>query len=240
MGGKIRKFFCSRCGGEICLDCLDSPLHKRGYFRCGLPSCIPIWASAVLNGWWSMLQQDCRARAIKCACSPHTMTEVFLRSKVSKVLTILLGHCFDETKDGTLDVRVRGDFFPRTTFGKLFIVWAIVRNIYAALCVLFATEKFDVIFVDQLSVCIPILRLNPRHRIVFYCHFPDKLLVHILLFVTNIHIRRAGYQNVFSEKIVSHSHGLSRAIHNGNSSCQEFSTIWQSRDKPISLWSILR
>lgn len=31
-------------------------------------------------------------------------------------------------------------------------------------------------FVDQLSTCIPALRLLAQKRVVFYCHFPDKLL----------------------------------------------------------------
>ncbi|KAK4700074.1 hypothetical protein P7C70_g6178, partial [Phenoliferia sp. Uapishka_3] len=35
---------------------------------------------------------------------------------------------------------------------------------------------FDVIVVDQLSACIPLLRWIGGNRIVFYCHFPDLLL----------------------------------------------------------------
>lgn len=31
-------------------------------------------------------------------------------------------------------------------------------------------------FVDQLATCVPFLRLIGRTRVVFYCHFPDKLL----------------------------------------------------------------
>ena len=30
--------------------------------------------------------------------------------------------------------------------------------------------------VDQLSACIPLLRWGLGRRVVFYCHFPDKLL----------------------------------------------------------------
>ena len=36
--------------------------------------------------------------------------------------------------------------------------------------------EFDVFFVDQLSTCVPLLRGLARTRVVFYCHFPDKLL----------------------------------------------------------------
>jgi len=34
----------------------------------------------------------------------------------------------------------------------------------------------DIYFVDQLSTCIPLLRITTKRRVVFYCHFPDKLL----------------------------------------------------------------
>ena len=37
-------------------------------------------------------------------------------------------------------------------------------------------EPFDVFIVDQQSVCVPFLRLVTGTRVVFYCHFPDKLL----------------------------------------------------------------
>ena len=39
-------------------------------------------------------------------------------------------------------------------------------------------ENYDVIIVDQISYHIPLLKLLfPKAKIVFYCHFPDKLLV---------------------------------------------------------------
>ncbi|KAJ3411832.1 Alpha-1,3-mannosyltransferase-like protein [Chytridiales sp. JEL 0842] len=105
-------------------------------------------------------------------------------------------HCFQETRDGmiplrisssldfqlikgltgTLDVRVRGDFLPRSLLGKATIVFAILRNLYLAITLLLTPwNRYDVIFVDQLSVSIPLLRLTGS-KILFYCHFPDKLL----------------------------------------------------------------
>ncbi|KAG6375849.1 glycosyltransferase family 4 protein [Boletus reticuloceps] len=39
-------------------------------------------------------------------------------------------------------------------------------------------ETRDVFFVDQLSTCIPLLRVLTGKRLLFYCHFPDKLLAH--------------------------------------------------------------
>lgn len=41
----------------------------------------------------------------------------------------------------------------------------------------FGREKpYDVYLVDQLSACVPLLRWGMSRRVVFYCHFPDKLL----------------------------------------------------------------
>lgn len=37
-------------------------------------------------------------------------------------------------------------------------------------------RRYDVYFVDQLSTCVPLLRALTGTRVVFYCHFPDKLL----------------------------------------------------------------
>ncbi|KAI8930203.1 hypothetical protein BC831DRAFT_440852 [Entophlyctis helioformis] len=88
-------------------------------------------------------------------------------------------HCFQETRDGTLDVRVRGDWLPRALLGKGHIVFAILRNLYLALTLVLASSvslaSYDVLLVDQLSVSIPLLRLTGA-KILFYCHFPDKLL----------------------------------------------------------------
>lgn len=35
---------------------------------------------------------------------------------------------------------------------------------------------YDVVVVDQLSACIPLLRWYGLNRVIFYCHFPDLLL----------------------------------------------------------------
>ncbi|KAF9928599.1 Alpha-1,3-mannosyltransferase-like protein [Linnemannia zychae] len=91
-------------------------------------------------------------------------------------------HCFEETRDGTLTVKVGGNtIVPRTISGRFYIVCAILRNLHLALTMMMLNnklddkEKFDIIFVDQLSVSIPLLRWT-RAKIFFYCHFPDKLL----------------------------------------------------------------
>ncbi|KAK9364791.1 hypothetical protein V1509DRAFT_635166 [Lipomyces kononenkoae] len=118
-------------------------------------------------------------------------------------------HCFEEVRDGTLNVVVKGDtIFPRTIFGRFAILCAILRQLHLTLYILrYENTTYDGIFIDQLSFCIPLLRigldrLKPRApardcggdsdssysrrstphrrkrkaRILFYCHFPDKLL----------------------------------------------------------------
>lgn len=75
-------------------------------------------------------------------------------------------------------------------FNSLHVLFAIARQLLLAF-LLFCSlsplvpaslrplpdvESFDVYFVDQLSVCVPILRWFLGTRVVFYCHFPDKLL----------------------------------------------------------------
>ncbi|KAJ1561347.1 Alpha-1,3-mannosyltransferase-like protein [Cladochytrium tenue] len=85
-------------------------------------------------------------------------------------------HCFKETRDGTLAVKVYGDWLPRSFFGKGYIVFAILRSLWLALCIMFLENTQEsVLFIDQLSVSIPLLRFT-RTKILFYCHFPDKLL----------------------------------------------------------------
>ncbi|KAJ3159295.1 Alpha-1,3-mannosyltransferase-like protein [Geranomyces michiganensis] len=84
-------------------------------------------------------------------------------------------HCFEETRDGTLSVSVLGDWLPRHIAGKGHILFAILRGVVLALSLLISAQRFDVIIVDQLSASIPILRFT-NAKILFYCHFPDKLL----------------------------------------------------------------
>ncbi|KAJ1719554.1 Alpha-1,3-mannosyltransferase-like protein [Coemansia erecta] len=86
-----------------------------------------------------------------------------------------VSHCFDETRDGTLEVRVGGGWLiPHSIFGRLHILCTTLRGLWLARAMSNAGENFDVVFVDQLSSAIPLLRFT-RARILFYCHFPDFL-----------------------------------------------------------------
>lgn len=67
--------------------------------------------------------------------------------------------------------------FPRSFKGKLHILFAHARQLHLTKYLLSpSAPEYDVYFVDQLSTCIPFLRTFANKRVVFYCHFPDKLL----------------------------------------------------------------
>lgn len=73
-------------------------------------------------------------------------------------------------------ITIRGDFLPTNIFGLFHLFFAGLRSIYLAMWIyLFCTQHFDIIFVDQNAISLPILMYCAR-KIVFYCHYPDKLL----------------------------------------------------------------
>jgi len=106
--------------------------------------------------------------------SPIYIAEVRLEKRI----------LIDSSTTGTLDVRVRGNtLFPPSILGRFAILCAILRQLHLVLQIaVFSSElrdlQPDAFFVDQLSACVPLLRITrARARILFYCHFPDKLLV---------------------------------------------------------------
>ncbi|WVQ84160.1 hypothetical protein IAT38_006307 [Cryptococcus sp. DSM 104549] len=101
--------------------------------------------------------------------------------------------CFTETKDGTLPVHVLGSSLPRTLHPRFpcTIIFSILRSLFLTVLLLMSLllpgppaafnplsplARFDVFIVDQQSVPVPLLRAVGGTRVVFYCHFPDKLL----------------------------------------------------------------
>ncbi len=85
-------------------------------------------------------------------------------------------HCFEETRNGRLNTHVAGDWLPRHVVNKGYALFAYLRMVYVAMyLVFFSKMKFDVIFCDQISACIPILHFSGA-KVVYYCHFPDQLL----------------------------------------------------------------
>lgn len=86
--------------------------------------------------------------------------------------------CFEETRDGTLETIALGQWIPRTILEKLHALMAYLKMIYIACYLLIFSPNYDLILCDQVSACIPFLKLNiwNNAKIIFYCHFPDQLL----------------------------------------------------------------
>ncbi|KAG1830007.1 glycosyltransferase family 4 protein [Suillus variegatus] len=96
-----------------------------------------------------------------------------------------LGHSVDIDRVTTLQLSFTGRLrvhhvvppLPRSIQGKFHIMFAHARQLHLTMhltCT--STHQYDVFFVDQLSTCIPFLRMLCGKRVVFYCHFLDKLL----------------------------------------------------------------
>lgn len=96
------------------------------------------------------------------------------------------GRCFAETLDQDGRERaswvvVRGSHLPRTLAGSLTAVCTLSRCAYLAAVAAHmrsSYQKIDAVVLDQVAAPIMLLRaLLPRStRLVYYCHFPDKLL----------------------------------------------------------------
>lgn len=87
-------------------------------------------------------------------------------------------HCFEELKTGLLRVEVFGDELPTNFFGKFFIVFANLRQLYLVLQLILnrKVNSHDLFIIDQLSTCLPFLHVFSSAKLMFYCHFPDQLL----------------------------------------------------------------
>lgn len=73
---------------------------------------------------------------------------------------------------------VCGNLMPRSVCGRFQALCAYIRMVLAAVYLVVASGyRPNVIFCDQVSACILVLRLlSPSTPIIFYCHFPDQLL----------------------------------------------------------------
>jgi len=84
--------------------------------------------------------------------------------------------CFEATRDGMLDVRVRGSWFPVHFAQRFRAPCAVIRSAVAVIQTALRGERYDVVFVDLVPHIIPILRRSSRARIVYYCQYPDQLM----------------------------------------------------------------
>lgn len=88
-------------------------------------------------------------------------------------------HCFAAFKPETgflaPVVHVWGRYIPSNILGKGQALCSTVRLMYLA-CRMALKTSPDVIVVDVLPTALPLLRMTDA-AILFYCHFPDKLLI---------------------------------------------------------------
>jgi alpha-1,3/alpha-1,6-mannosyltransferase len=96
-------------------------------------------------------------------------------------VTIFTAHhdrqrCFEATRNGALDVRVRGGVLPAHVAQRLHAPCAIARMSYLAAALAVQRGHVDVVVCDLVAHAIPVLRSLTRAPVVFYCHFPDLLL----------------------------------------------------------------
>jgi alpha-1,3/alpha-1,6-mannosyltransferase len=96
-------------------------------------------------------------------------------------VTIFTSHhdrtrCFEETRNGSLNVRVYGDFLPSHVGQRLRAPCTLLRMLYLTCRMLLSGACCDVIFCDLVAHTLPLVRRLSRAKILFYCHFPDQLL----------------------------------------------------------------
>lgn len=110
-------------------------------------------------------------------------------------------HSFPETNDGSFDVHVVADWFPRKIFNKFYALCAYLRFTLAVIYWLFFEPIDgdlgcpDVIFCDQISAPIPLIRWlsfvchGHTPKVIFYCHYPDMLLTTRSSFLKSLYRR---------------------------------------------------
>ena len=83
--------------------------------------------------------------------------------------------CFKETCDGTINVEVRGNWFPAKILNKATALCSLIRMFLVSLYIIFFGGQYDYIIIDQVSAILPLFYLSSS-KIIFYCHYPDQLL----------------------------------------------------------------
>lgn len=104
-----------------------------------------------------------------------------LQSRGHRVTIYTGGHdpsrAFEETCDGTLDVRVHGAALPLHAGGRVRVIGTIAKMAVGAAAILRDRDRPDVVLCDVVPHVIPLFRAFRRTLpVVFYCHYPDRLL----------------------------------------------------------------
>lgn len=131
--------------------------------------------------------------------SHHDITHCFEETNINGITLLLFHRIFlIFISLGKLHgcLHVYGDWLPRKVFGKFTALCGIIRMIWLSVIVIlktiFKVDKSvpDLYILDGISACIPILRWSNK-PILFYCHFPDKLLCTDRKLEINIGISRS-------------------------------------------------
>lgn len=88
-------------------------------------------------------------------------------------------HCFKETLSfgkRAAWVHVRGGWFPCSVLGYFRVLLTNIRCAWATICMLAEVKQLDTVIIDQVFLPVIVCRVFSTAKIVFYCHFPDKLL----------------------------------------------------------------
>lgn len=129
-----------------------------------------------------------RTLGTKSPSSLHIVTRAIASTKLEMVRPLNIRSKINSSaykifETGTLDVRVRGNrLFPATILGRFKILLTVLRQLHLLIEITLSRELLhlhpSVFFLDQLSANIPLLRWWWKDtKILFYCHFPDLLLV---------------------------------------------------------------
>jgi len=81
---------------------------------------------------------------------------------------------FSENKKIT--VKKTGTKIPSRFLGKFHALCNILRFLWLTFWVIFNQKNYDLIIVDQISYTLPLLKFLTKKKILYYCHFPEKLL----------------------------------------------------------------
>jgi alpha-1,3/alpha-1,6-mannosyltransferase len=94
-----------------------------------------------------------------------------------KVFTTSLdpSRAFREAVDGTVEVETVGNRIPNLLFNRFQLLIGILKMFILTLFMLLFRPRYDIYIVDTNPFVLPLFKLF-RRRVIFYCHFPDKLL----------------------------------------------------------------
>jgi len=115
-----------------------------------------------------------KRKTVRSIETPIFSTERTLNLKnLTLILTVWCYPSFIPALSGTLQICVRGDsILPRSLFNSFYIACAILRQVYLTFSLIFyEKEIYDVIFVDQLSACVPLLKLTGAKVNLFADHY---------------------------------------------------------------------